>query len=123
MILCGCSHECPDSFKEESGGTIRAFIEELSTVKTSSDLLKKQKKVRKFYEALADQAIRAKKWAEKHPGSVSCDEHSLDDNLSEILQKELERIYTIEGAQEIMEEAQKESIERLDEFLHKQSEK
>ncbi len=97
---------------------MRSFIEELIPVKTSADLKKRQKKIRKLYTDLSSIAINAKKWSDKETKPSLCDEHIYDENLNELLKRELERIYKIEGAQEIMEEAQKEAIECLGEFFH-----
>ncbi|MCX6995372.1 MAG: hypothetical protein NTY13_06170 [Chlamydiae bacterium] len=97
---------------------MRSFIEELIPVKTSADLKKRQKKIRKLYIDLSDIAINAKKWADKETRISVCDDHFYDESLNELLKKELERIYKIEGAQELMEEFQREAIERLGEFFH-----
>jgi hypothetical protein len=116
LLLIGCSHECPDSFKEEAAGVMRTLIEELVPVKTSAELFKKQKKIKRMYTELSDLSIKARIWQESHPNAISCERHHLDENLSEALKRELERVYKIDGAREIMEEAQKEAIEHLDEF-------
>lgn len=116
LLFASCSHECPDSYKEEAGTVMRTLIEEITPVKTAAELIKKQKKIKRLYTTLSDLAIAARKWQEKHPDALSCEGHNLDETLSEQLKKELERLYVIKGAREIMEEAQKEAIERLDEF-------
>lgn len=118
LLLMGCSHECESSFKEDASLIMRSFIEELIPVKTSADLKKRQKKIRKLYIDLSDIAINAKKWADKETRISVCDDHFYDESLNELLKKELERIYKIEGAQELMEEFQREAIERLGEFFH-----
>lgn len=98
---------------------MKALVNELTPLKTAADLVKKQKKIKRLYTDLADLAIKARLFQEKHPDSISCERHTLDDNLAYALRKQLERIYQIEGGQELMEEAQKEAIEHLDEFESK----
>ena len=112
-LLCGCSHDCPDGYKQDAQVVIRCLVEELSASHSLSDLTKRQKKIKKLYTELAELAIESRKLQDKRP---SCGLHDLDENLNELLKKELQRIYAIEGGRALMEETQKEAIEQLDEY-------
>ena len=120
FLISGCSPNSLKEYQTEGEALAKLLISELREVESTADLLKRSAKVKKIFSQLTELMICAKTYQMKHPEEQGLDFSQRE--TSEILQRELMRIYQIDGCQDLMEDLQRESLHRLDLF-HKKSQK
>jgi hypothetical protein len=120
LLICllfsfGCSPGSLDDYQKEGESVCRTLTNELKDIETRDDLVKALPKLKKRFHHLVDVVIEARTFQEGHPeekNDLSFDSHQ----ASEALKSELKRIYQIEGGRELVENAQREALIRLDTF-------
>lgn len=114
MMNVSCSPISLEEHQEEGKMIVCSLLKELRDVSSKEDLLDKKKILQKKFSSLVNIMISAKKRQMKVPEDQFVKERGRD--LSDLLQKELYRIYQIEGCRELMEEIEGESFYRLHRF-------
>ncbi len=112
-----------EEYRREGEALSRKFTEQLQQIETREDLVKALPEIRKRYDEIADLMIEVDEFKEEHFGEAIDAWYPTDDLVSEALMIEMKRIYRLEGARELMENAQRESLFRLDAVLRKSSKK
>lgn len=102
ILLCSSS-----SFQKKSTKTLKELLFELENIHTIDELLDREIILQKQFDKVVDLLIEAKKF---QLDGVN------NDALSNSLQKNLQRLYEIDGGQEIIEHLQCSALQRLNRF-------
>lgn len=114
LLQAACSPTTLSEYQLEAEGVAKALIDDLEKVQTERDLVEKAPRLKKRYHQLVDLMIAAKKHERQHPEEER--EGSLGREVSEALRCELFRVYMLEGCKEKLEEIERESLHKLDQF-------
>jgi DNA gyrase/topoisomerase IV subunit A len=117
IFLCGCSPSSMEEYQREGEALCRSFTQDLQKIENREDLLKALPKIKQHYEEIADLIIEAQNFKKEHSGEAIDPWNSSDMLASETLMLELKRIYRMEGGKELMENAQREALFRLDAMI------
>lgn len=115
LLLIACEPRSLDEFNEEGHGIIQSLIVELQGIQTRDDLLQREPRLKGLFEELAEVMMNARLFQEKShldPRPLSPEDHELSDQL----RIELNRVYRLEGASELVEKCQETALHRLDAF-------
>jgi hypothetical protein len=113
LLLAACSPNSLEEYEREGQGICRRIVRELSAVHTREDLQQHSPALKEHFNALIDLMIAAR----KHQDDTGEDLFKRVGNIaSESLRNELIRVDAIEGAREILESCQHDSLQRLDYF-------
>lgn len=100
----------------ESHGIIRAIVSELQQIHTREELLKSSPKLKKQLNRLVESMIKARTLQlQSQVNESQFERHPLCD----VLRNELNRVYKLDGGREIIENCQKDALDRLDQFEQK----
>lgn len=113
IALGSCSLSTPSDFRCEGEALCRALVKELKKIHNKEELVKAVPKLRKRYLKIAEIAVLAKEFQKKHPDYYAWEAED-ESEASLELNEEMERIYRIAGAREVMEKAQSEALRLLD---------
>ena len=116
--ICACSSNSLEDYKEEGEGITRSIIKEIQFIQSREELIVKTPRLKKLFHKLVEVIMAAQEFRDKHPGdsfALSNEGHQ----LSDALRAELIRLFSIEGARDIFEKTQQDSLYRLDAFLQK----
>ena len=118
LFLSSCSNSSLEDYREEAAGISRSLLKEMQSIHSRDDLQAHTPKLKKLFSRLVDVIIAAHEMktrlgSEIPPFSIE------DQSLSDALRAELTRLYSIEGARDLIEKAQQESLYRLDAYLQK----
>ncbi len=100
----------------EAQAVCRVLTEQLRNVKNRDELMDAMSGLKKSFNRLVDVLIEARAYQTAHPELVWNSASMVQQDWSEALQGEMRRIYDIEGGKELIEEAQRPSLLRLDRF-------
>lgn len=120
-LLTGCSHKSLEDYREEGRRLTTQLIAELQGVHSRRDLVARQPKLNKLFKDLVATMISAQEWRDKQAVQIEVELTIEDHDLSDRLKAEMNRIYKIEGAREVLEKSQQEALFTLDAF-HKKRE-
>ena len=115
LIVSACSPSSMSDFRHEGEARARAIAEQLGQIETREQLLQAEPQLKKHFEALVDLMIEAREFQDKHMEEVAVEPFS-EERADHALEEELRRVYTIEGAREVIERAQQEALVRLDAY-------
>ena len=116
LILWGCSPNSSEEFQSEGQARCRTLVLELQKIESREQLLRLEPQLKKHFESLISLMIEAREFQQKKIDNFF-PEINFEENLVEIaLQEELRRIYSIEGAREVIEHTQQEALVRLDAY-------
>lgn len=118
FITEGCAPSSPHEFRQEGESLCRSLVKELQQVETREDLVKLSPYLRKCFSQFAELMMAAHAYEREHAGEAVSEE-SEDYLASEALMEEMKRIYRIEGARKIIEDAQREALFALDGYMRK----
>lgn len=107
LIILFCSHSSSTYIHKKSTKVLKELLFQLEGIHTINELLDKEIILQRQFEKLVDLMIEAKK--------MQIDKID-NEQLSNSLHKSMERIYQIDGGQEIIEHLQCSSLQRLDRF-------
>jgi hypothetical protein len=121
LISFSCNSRSLDDYREEGQAISLNITTELREIHTREDLVAINGKLKRLFDDLVDTIIAAREYQQKHLGTeYSGQEASQNDqSISDDLRAELNRIYQIEGARQIIEKAQEPALNRLDAFNKK----
>lgn len=114
LFFVSCDSTSLENFKEEGSSVSKSLTEELSKVHSRNDLITASSKLKSLFNNLVDLIIAAYEFKDSYSENLT---HSIEkNNYSELLYEELSRVAQIEGAPELLEKIQEESLNRLDAF-------
>lgn len=99
---------CSSSLQKKSTKTLQELLFQLENIHTINELLDREIILQKQFDKLVDLIIEAK--GSQIDGIIS------NDTLSNSLQKNLQRLYEMDGGQEIIEYLQCNALQRLNRF-------
>lgn len=109
-VSCG-SHSIED-FREEGRATTLSLTQELRQVHSRTELVACSNRLKQLFNDLVDTMIAAHEHHEREKTELSQEDHEVSDQL----RAELNRIYRIEGAKEVIEKCQEAALHRLDAY-------
>lgn len=115
FLLVSCEPRSLEDFRAEGQSVTQSLMMELQKIQNREDLLQKVPRLKSLFDELIDVMIRARGFREKHqlePLAITKEDHELSDHL----RIELNRVYKIEGAVEVIEKCQEDALHRLDAF-------
>ena len=115
LILTSCGPSSLEDFKEEGLSISKSMTEELHQIHSRDDLVASSPRLKKLFGDLVDLIIAAYEFKDSHPEYHLEGVEKLISN-SQPLREEVSRIYRIEGARELLEKIQEESLNRLDAY-------
>ena len=116
LLLCSCSPDSSEEFQREGQARCHALVLELQKIESREQLLHSSPQLKRHFESLINLMIEAREFQQKKIDNFF-PEINFEENLVEIaLQEELRRIYSIEGAREVIEHTQQEALVRLDAY-------
>jgi len=118
LILAGCAPSSSQEFRQEGEALCRSLSKDLQKVETREDLIKIAPLLKKRFLQFSELMMEARAFEREHAGEAMPEDHG-DLLASEALMEEMKRIYTIEGARKIVEDAQREALIALDAYLKK----
>lgn len=107
MAVLLCSYSSSNYIHKKSIKILKELLFQLEDIHTINELLDKEIILQRQFDKLVDLMIEAKK--------MQIDKVD-NEELSNRLQKSMQRIYQIDGGQEIIEHIQCSSLQRLDRF-------
>ncbi len=116
MLVAGCAPSSSQEFRQEGDALCRSLTKELQKVETRDDLIKITPQLKKRFQQFAQLIMDARAFEKEHAGEAMPEDGG-DFLASEALMEEMKRIYAIEGARKIMEDAQREALFALDAYL------
>lgn len=114
LFLFGCSPNSSEDFQHEGASLCRALVSDLQHIENREQLLRAEPQLKKRFEDLIDLMIQAREFQQKHLDEG--DSVYQEDQVDALLEDELRRVYTIEGARELIERTQQEALIRLDAY-------
>lgn len=117
-LISACSSSSLEDYREEGEGITRSIIKEIQVIQSREELIAKTPRLRKLFHKLVEVIMAAQEFRDKHPGDVFTLSNE-DRHLNDVLRAELIRLFSIEGARDIFEKIQQDSLYRLDAFLQK----
>jgi len=115
-FICGCSPNSSDDFHHEGESFCHALRNDLKKIHTREDLQRVAPDLKKKFNSLVDLIIASRIYQQKHPNEEAPEFNDSEETASMLLLEELQRIYTLEGGREVVENAQREALIRLDGF-------
>ncbi len=115
LILAGCSPNSLDDYHREGEAVCRLLVKDLRKVQSREDLAGVLPSLQKHIEHLVDIMIQARQLEQAHP-EKSISFETPYNAFNEDLLLEMQRVYAIEGAKELIEKVQREPLLRLDAF-------
>jgi len=123
LLTYGCGPSSSEDFQREGEALSRNLQRQFARISTREDLLSKQSALEHQFQEFVALIIAAREYQDRHPEGVSNSTGKKEFPMSDRLRLELNRIYKIEGAREIVEAAQKEALIRLDTYEHRRRQK
>lgn len=115
LILAAACTSGPEAIREDSQVILRNLIREFQGVKSRETLMEREAKIQILFDRLVGVLVDAKKYIDTHEQELEF--KWKDQNLSDELKGELNRLYRLEGCREIIERCERKSLERFQETL------
>lgn len=119
LLFSSCSSRTVEDYREEAAVITHAIVKELVDVQTKDALVAKIPRLKKKFNELAEVIIEAAEFEEKHPSLNASEVSNYVYLVNNRLKEELERLYAIDGARQIIEKSQSEALHRLAAFEHR----
>lgn len=116
FIASACSPNSLDDFREQGESVSRSLTNELRKIHSREDLLKAAPKLKRLFNELVNIMIAAQEFRLHHPALELTESKKEMENLSDQLREELNRVYSIDSAREVIEKCQEEALLKLDAF-------
>lgn len=117
--LCACSPSSNEDYREAGRSINRTLTKELQSIHSHDELVQKLPKLEKLFSRLADVMIGARKFQLTHIQSASLPLTKEDQQISDQLRVELNRIFIIPRGKELVERSQQQALDKLDRFEHR----
>lgn len=102
LVLCSCSGPSPESYREQGSALIRTLIKDLKKVRTKEELVDRQEKIHQTFIKLKETVMEAESYLKAHPKTEIPLFTRQDQDLSDELQIELNRLLRIDGCREVL---------------------
>lgn len=112
LLAIGCSSHSLEDCREEGEAITRTLIYEFSQIHNREDLLKASAKIKRLFNDLVSIIVAAHAAQHQEVIELTPYNHLLSDQL----RTEINRVYRIEGAREVVEKFQEEALHRLDAY-------
>lgn len=113
-MFSSCSSPSDEDFREKGHSINKSIIKELKAIHTRDDLVKKELKLQRLFERLAETMIAARNHQlDMHRTSIFLPFSKEDEQLSGLLRAELNRVYRLPGGKELVERSQQKALDRL----------
>ena len=119
ILLTSCQPNSEDDFKQETKSICNHISSKLSSVKNLDDLKKSKPSLKQSFDDLVELLIQAKRFEMENGWSRSSPLTSEQAKAQDQLISELNRVLQIDGAQDLIEDIQREPLEKLDSFDQK----
>ena len=116
LLMAGCAPNSTEEFHREGEARCRQLVQDLEKIENREQLLRMEPQLKKHFASLVRLMIDAREFQQKHLEGISPELSAGEDVGDDSLQTELRRIYTIEGAREVIERSQQEALVRLDAY-------
>lgn len=116
FLLTACSPSSTEDFREAGKAINKSLIKELKEVHTQDELVAKLPSIEKLFARLTDLMIAARKLQVKQQSSSTSPLTKEEQLVSDILRAELNRIYLLPSGKELIEKAQRQSLDKMDHF-------
>ncbi len=114
LLLTACSPSSLEDFQREGESLCSELVVDLQEIQTREDLLRALPKLKKRFNELVQIMIQARSYQELHSEEEILQPLESTYSMNLDLIRELQRIYQIEGGQELVEKAEREALIRLD---------
>lgn len=114
--MLSCNLQSLDDFREEGHSITRSLTQELKHIRARDELIASSGRLKQLFNELTDVMIAAKEYQARHPSAEVHEFSQADHIASDQLREELNRIYRLDGAREIIEKCQEEALMRLDAY-------
>lgn len=115
-LFVGCSPGSLKDFRHEGESTCRAIISDLQSIENREDLMRMEPILKRRFEKLATIIIEARQFQIAYPEEALSVQMPQENEISDTLKEELQRVYSIEGGKEIIERVEREAMLKLDAF-------
>jgi len=119
IFVTSCGPRSLDDYRREGRESVRALTSELRCVQTRQDLIKAGPNIKAKYNRMVDLMIAAREFYEAHSEAAIPELTEEDQEYSQELRLELDRIFRIEGADKLIAKYQEEAMNRLHLFQTK----
>lgn len=110
LMTLSCSSSKPEEFREEGVSITKNLIREFKKVKSRDELLDRTKKIESLFKQLTLVVSKAELYLKEHP-ELDIPYFSKDDQeASDELRLEINRLYMIEGCREIIESCERAAL-------------
>ena len=116
VLLSGCGPRSQEDYRYEGQRVSKALVRELQTVHRTEDLNPIEVRVTRLFDELVDIMIAAREYRYEHPSEEPLEVDERSQTVSRQLQREIERIRSLEGGAEWLERCQEEAEFRLAAF-------
>lgn len=116
LLFTSCSSNTLEDCREEAAGITLSLLKEMEAIHTHQDLIERLPKLKKLFNKLVDVAIVAHEIKIQQQADIPIFSQE-DRQLSDSIRTEMFRLYSIDGARDLVEKTQQEALYRLDAFL------
>lgn len=116
ILLTACSRG-PEAFREDAQGIMRAMVKEFKRIHGREELMEREPRIQLLFDKLVAVVVEAKVYMDRHPEFESLEFKWKDQDLSDELRGELNRLYRLEGCREIIEGCEKRALRQSQEIL------
>lgn len=118
ILLAACSRG-PEEVREDAQGVMRAMVAEFKKMHGREELMEKEGKIQLLFDKLVLILAEAENYLAKHPEYEGLEFKWKDQDLSDELKGEINRLYRLEGCKEIIEGCQKKALAKAPVLLNK----
>ena len=116
MTLLSCGPRSLQDYRQEGESLTRDLLEVLYTIDTREDAVSAAPRLKSLFDQMVTLMIAARDYREKHPEAEMPLYTIKSRELSDRLRAELNRVFRIEDARDIVEKCQEDSLNRLDAY-------
>ena len=113
LLFSSCSSSKPEDFREDGRSISKSLINQLKHIQSKENLIERASLLEELFTNLTEVMINAKNCSEENYFEIMPLEQE-DYLISDKLRFELNRIYRIPGAKEVMEKIQEKAFKLLD---------
>jgi hypothetical protein len=113
-LLFSCSNPSYNDLKREGEVITHLLTEELRQIHSRDDLVEHAPRLQELFNQLVDVIISVKEYKKKHSELIVESLSLNEQNQSDQLRIELNRLLRMEGGQEVLEKVQESALNRLE---------
>jgi len=113
FITPSCNPNSLEEYQEEGNEIVEKLIGEFQSIQNRQQLVEASPRLTHLFDELADLMMEADRFRKLHPELDPVDPTPNSLLLSRSLREEMERVYQIEGARELVERCQEKALFQL----------